>query len=90
MTDYMSKAIEEAKMSLEESGIPIGAVLVKDNKVVGKVHNKRVQKDDPNPARGDRLSARHREDGFLQRYGPIFYPDALLSMFWSFNPVRYR
>lgn len=41
---FMGLAIEEAKTSLNEKGIPIGAVLVKDGIVIGRGHNHRVQK----------------------------------------------
>ncbi len=42
--EFMKEAIEEAKKGLAEGGIPIGSVLVIDGKVVGRGHNKRVQK----------------------------------------------
>ena len=42
----MQAAIDEAKKGLDEGGIPIGAVLVKDGKIVGQGHNRRVQEDD--------------------------------------------
>ncbi len=41
---FMKIAIEEARMGLAEGGIPIGSVLVKDGQVVGRGHNRRVQK----------------------------------------------
>lgn len=45
MTDlFMLAAIEQAKKSLAEGGIPIGSVLVIDGKIVGQGHNQRVQK----------------------------------------------
>lgn len=45
MTDvFMQAAIEQAKKSLAEGGIPIGSVLVIDGKIVGRGHNQRVQK----------------------------------------------
>jgi len=44
---YLSAAIEEAKKGLAEGGIPIGSVLVKGNRIVGRGHNRRVQHDDP-------------------------------------------
>ena len=47
MDAYMKAAIEEAKKGLEEGGIPIGSVLVKDGKIVGQGHNKRIQSNDP-------------------------------------------
>ena len=43
----MTAAIDEAKTGLSEKGIPIGSVLVKDGKIVGRGHNKRVQDGDP-------------------------------------------
>jgi creatinine deaminase len=47
MNDFMKAAIEEARIGLTEKGIPIGSVLVKDGKIVGRGHNKRVQDNDP-------------------------------------------
>lgn len=43
----MQLAIDEARQGLKENGIPIGSVLVKDGKLVGQGHNKRVQDGDP-------------------------------------------
>ena len=40
-------AFEQAQKSLSEGGIPIGAVLANDNKIIGKGHNQRVQKNNP-------------------------------------------
>ena len=47
MDKFMQAAIDEAKLGLSENGIPIGSVLVKDGKIVGQGHNKRVQDNDP-------------------------------------------
>lgn len=44
---FMNAAIEEAKLSLSEGGIPIGAVLVKNDKILGKGHNRRLQDGNP-------------------------------------------
>ncbi|ATB69963.1 cytosine deaminase [Sulfurospirillum diekertiae] len=44
MDTFLEAAIEEAQKSLDEGGIPIGAVLVIDGKIVGRGHNRRVQK----------------------------------------------
>ena len=44
---YLQAAIAQAKKSLREGGIPIGAALVVDNIVVGLGHNRRVQSADP-------------------------------------------
>ena len=43
MDKFLEVAIEEAKKGLEESGIPIGSVLVIDEEIVGRGHNRRVQ-----------------------------------------------
>lgn len=43
----MKEAIEEAKLGQKEGGIPIGSVLMKAGKIVGKGHNMRVQRNDP-------------------------------------------
>lgn len=47
MDDFMKLAIEQARKSLSEGGIPIGSVLVKNGEVVAMGHNKRVQEQNP-------------------------------------------
>jgi cytosine deaminase len=47
MMPFMEAAIAEAKKGLSEGGIPIGSVLVKDGKIIGTGHNKRIQDNDP-------------------------------------------
>ena len=42
---FMELAIGEAEKSLKDGGIPIGAVLVKDGKVISKGHNRLIQND---------------------------------------------
>lgn len=44
---FMKEAIIEAKKSIEEEGIPIGAVLVSNGKIVGRGHNRMIQEDSP-------------------------------------------
>ena len=44
---FYQYALEQAMKSNAEGGIPIGAVLVKENNIVGKGHNQRVQKNNP-------------------------------------------
>lgn len=44
MDQFMQAAIEEAKKGLAEGGIPIGSVLVIDGQIVGRGHNRRVQR----------------------------------------------
>lgn len=40
----MKEAVKEAIKGLKRGGIPIGSVLVKDGKILGRGHNRRVQK----------------------------------------------
>lgn len=44
MDIFLQTAIEEARKGLGEGGIPIGSALVIDGVVVGRGHNRRVQK----------------------------------------------
>lgn len=41
---FLEAAIQEAELGAREGGIPIGSVLVIDDKIVGRGHNRRVQK----------------------------------------------
>ena len=41
---YLEAAIAEAKKGLEEGGIPIGSVLVHQGEIVGRGHNRRIQR----------------------------------------------
>jgi cytosine deaminase len=43
---WLEKAFEQARLGLAEGGIPIGAVLVRDDRFVAGGHNKRVQQND--------------------------------------------
>lgn len=43
MDPFMQAAIEEAQKGLAEGGIPIGSVIVHDDKIIGRGHNRRVQ-----------------------------------------------
>ena len=47
MDEFMAAAIEEARQGRAEGGIPIGSVLVLDGKIIGRGHNRRVQKGSP-------------------------------------------
>ena len=42
-TAFMMEALREAKIGLQEGGIPIGSVLVTGGTIVGRGHNRRVQ-----------------------------------------------
>jgi len=62
MDDFMKAAIAEAQQGRREGGIPIGSVLVKNKKIIGRGHNRRVQKNDP---------ILHAEIDCLQRAGRV-------------------
>jgi creatinine deaminase len=44
---FLATALEEAKTSLAEGGLPIGSVLVHEGKIIGRGHNRRVQSGSP-------------------------------------------
>jgi len=44
---FMDAALEEAMTGLKEGGLPIGSVLVRAGKIIGRGHNRRVQHGDP-------------------------------------------
>jgi cytosine deaminase len=41
---FLEAAIAEARLGLSEGGIPIGSVIVHDGRILGRGHNRRVQK----------------------------------------------
>lgn len=41
---YLDEAIKEARQSLAQGGIPIGAILVYQDRIIGRGHNQRIQK----------------------------------------------
>jgi cytosine/creatinine deaminase len=44
MDPFLQAAIEEARLGLGEGGIPIGSVIVHRGRIIGRGHNRRVQK----------------------------------------------
>lgn len=47
MDEFMQAAFDEALTGLQEGGIPIGSILVLDGEIVGRGHNRRIQKGSP-------------------------------------------
>jgi cytosine/creatinine deaminase len=47
MDEFMQAALDEARMGLQEGGIPIGSVIVYRGKIIGRGHNRRVQRRSP-------------------------------------------
>src|SRR5881398_455345 len=44
MDEFLRAAIQEAELGLAESGIPIGSALVHNGRILGRGHNRRVQR----------------------------------------------
>jgi cytosine deaminase len=44
---FMAAALAEARLGQAEGGIPIGSVLVRAGQIIGRGHNRRVQRGDP-------------------------------------------
>ncbi len=44
MEEFLRAAIQEAELGLSEGGIPIGSVVVHDGRILGRGHNRRVQR----------------------------------------------
>jgi len=44
MDQFLQSALAEAELGFSEGGIPIGSVIVHDGKIIGRGHNRRVQK----------------------------------------------
>jgi cytosine deaminase len=42
---FMKEALSEAKKSLKDGGVPIGAVLVKDGQIISRGHNRLIQNE---------------------------------------------
>lgn len=44
---YMGAAFREAEAALDEGEVPVGAVIVKDGRIIGRGHNQRETLNDP-------------------------------------------
>ena len=47
MDPFMQAAIDEAELGWSEGGIPIGSVIVHEGRIIGRGHNRRVQRGSP-------------------------------------------
>jgi cytosine deaminase len=74
MERFLEAAIEEAKKGMDEGGIPIGSVLVIDDRIVGRGHNQRVQK---------RSAVLHAEMACLENAGRIKAADYRRATLYS-------
>src|SRR5256885_5039244 len=71
---FLRAAIAEAEQGLREGGIPIGSVLVLDGRVVGRGHNRRVQKGS---------AVLHAEMDCLENAGRLTARDYARSVLYS-------
>jgi creatinine deaminase len=71
---FMQAAIDEARAGLAEGGIPIGSVLVIDGEIVGRGHNRRVQ-------RGSAIL--HAETDAIENAGRLKAADYRRSILYS-------
>ena len=72
MDEFMAAAIEEAEAGKAEGGITIGAVLVYKGQIIGRGHNRRIQKES---------AILHAEMDALENAGrllPAIYRDSTL------------
>jgi cytosine/creatinine deaminase len=44
---FLAAAVQEARLGMSEGGLPIGSVLVRNGQIIGRGHNRRVQRGDP-------------------------------------------
>ena len=71
---FMELAIKEAEKSLKDGGIPIGAVLVKDGKVISKGHNRLIQNDSV---------ILHAEMDAIENAGRLDYDDYIMCTLYT-------
>jgi cytosine/creatinine deaminase len=72
MDEFIAAAIDEAETGKREGGIPIGAILVYKGQIIGRGHNRRVQKES---------AILHAEMDALENAGrlsPAIYRDSTL------------
>lgn len=71
---FLAAALAEAEQGLAEGGIPIGAVLVLDGRIVGRGHNRRVQQGS---------AVLHAEMDCLERAGRLRAADYRRAVLYS-------
>jgi cytosine/creatinine deaminase len=72
--EFMQAAVEQARKSLREGGIPIGAVLVIEGRIVARGHNHRVQSGS---------AIRHAEMDCLEKAGRLEACDYRRSVLYT-------
>lgn len=75
---FMNEALKEAEISLNEGGIPIGAVLVKNGEIISRGHNRLIQKDSV---------VLHAEMDALENAGRLDYEDYIeCTLYTTLSP----
>ncbi len=75
---FMNIALQQAKLSFNQGGIPIGAVLVKDNKIISKGHNRLIQ---------DSSVIFHGEMDAIENAGRLNYEDYIkCTLYTTLSP----
>ena len=74
MDEFLEAAIEEARLGQGAGGVPIGSVLVIDDRIVGRGHNQRLQKGS---------SVLHAEMDCLENAGRLSASDYRRSVLYS-------
>jgi cytosine/creatinine deaminase len=74
MTDgFMHAAIDEAERGKREGGIPIGSVLVYQDHIIGRGHNRRIQRGSPTlHAEMDALENAGRQPAAVYRHSTLY------------------
>ncbi|HEX4683796.1 MAG TPA: nucleoside deaminase [Gemmatimonadaceae bacterium] len=71
---FLDAAVDEARRGAAEGGIPIGSVLVIDDRIVGRGHNQRIQKGS---------AVLHAEMDCLERAGRLLAVDYRRATLYS-------
>ena len=75
---FMNEALKEAEKSLDEGGLPIGAVLVRNGEIISRGHNRLIQNDSV---------ILHAEMDALENAGRIDYEDYLgCTLYTTLSP----
>ena len=75
--DFMTEAIREAEIKTAEGGLPITAVLTRDDQIIARGHNMRLQ---------ERNVILHGEMSWLRNAGLICFYDT--AMYATLSPCR--
>jgi cytosine deaminase len=73
MDQFLKAALDEARKGRQEGGIPIGSVLVYQGAIIGRGHNRRVQKGSPTlHAEMDALENAGRQSATVYRESSLY------------------